>query len=85
MTQLMFYERPVALSPTRHRQWKLAPVADHYRFTARTNALPIASTEFSLAARDYPIVFVGTERGRFNVAALVGLRDGENLMVDEAG
>ena len=85
MAQMLFYERPVALNRERHRLLRLAPAANHYAFAARTNAVPIASTEFAEAARDYPIVFVGEEGGPFNVAALVGLRDQQNLMVDGEG
>ncbi|MBX9717078.1 MAG: SapC family protein [Burkholderiaceae bacterium] len=86
MSKLMFYERPIALNRDRHATLKLAVTPDHYRFAAKTNAVPVMSTEFAEAARDYPIVFVGEEGGTtFNVAALVGLRDQENLMVDEAG
>lgn len=85
MAKLMFYERPVALNRERHSKLRLAAKPDHYRFAAKTNAVPIMSTEFAEAARDYPIVFVGEEGGPYNVAALVGLRDGENLMVDAAG
>lgn len=85
MTKLMFYERPVALNRERHSKLRIDVKPDHYRFAARTNAVPIMSTEFMEAARDYPIVFVGEEGGPFNVAALVGLRDGENLMIDDAG
>lgn len=81
----MFYERPVALNRERHKALKLAVTPDHYRFAGKTNAVPIMSTEFAEAARDYPIVFVGEESGPFNVAALVGLRDNQNLMVDAAG
>ena len=81
----MFYERPVALNRERHQALRLAPVPGHYRFAAGTNALPIAGSEFGAAARDYPIVFTGQEGGPFNVAALVGLRDDENLMVDDQG
>jgi hypothetical protein len=84
-TKLMFYERPVALNRERHKRTRLAVLPDHYRFAAKTNAVPIASTEFAEAARDYPIVFVGEEGGPFNVAALVGLRDAENLLVDAEG
>jgi hypothetical protein len=58
---------------------------DHFLFAARTNAVPIASGEFAEIARDYPIVFVGGETGPINVAALVGLRQDENLMVDGQG
>ena len=85
MTQLMFYERPVALNRDRHKALRLAPIENHFAFAAHTNALPIASGEFADAARDYPIVFVGEEGGPFNVAALVGLRDRQNLMVDAQG
>jgi len=85
MTQMMFYERPVALNRERHKSLRLAPAASHFAFAAATNAVPIASTEFAEAARDYPIVFVGEEGGAFNVAALVGLRDRQNLMVDAGG
>ena len=85
MSKLMFYERPVALNRERHQALKLAVTPDHFRFAAQTNAVPIASTEFAEAARDYPIVFVGEADGPFNVAALVGLRHDENLMVDGQG
>ncbi|MDP1534324.1 MAG: SapC family protein [Rubrivivax sp.] len=85
MAHLMFYERPIALNRERHQGLRLEVRPDHFRFAARTNAVPIASTEFVDVARDYPIVFVGLDGGPFNVAALVGLRDGENLMVDAAG
>ena len=81
----MFYERPVALNRERHKATRLAVRPDHFRFAAQTNAVPIMSTEFAEAARDYPIVFVGEESGPFNVAALVGVRDQENLMVDAEG
>lgn len=85
LSKLMFYERPVALNRDRHKTLKLAIAPDHYRFAAATNAVPIMSTEFAESARHYPIVFVGEEGGPFSVAALVGLRDGENLMVDADG
>lgn len=81
----MFYERPVALSRERHRTLKLDAAPNHYRFAANTNALPIASTEFAEVSRDYPIVFVGEEDGPISVAALVGLQDQQNLMVDADG
>lgn len=81
----MFYQRPVALNRDRHKSLRLRGIDGHFAFAAKTNAVPIASTEFAQAARDYPIVFVGEEGGAFNVAALVGVRDRQNLMVDAAG
>lgn len=85
MSRMMFYERPVALHRDRHHALKLGLAADHYRFAARTNALPIAGSEIAEAARDYPVVFVGEPAADLSVAALVGLRDTENLMVDAQG
>jgi SapC len=85
MADLIFYERPVALNRDQHRHLRIAPSPQHYGFAARTNALPLASSEFAEAARDYPVVFVGEEGKPFSVAALVGLRDAENLLVDAEG
>lgn len=85
MAGTMFYERPVALNRERHARFKLAIAPNHCAFAARTNAVPITGTEFAEAARDYPLLFVRDDKGQFNAAALVGLRDNENLLVDEAG
>ena len=85
MPDIIFYQRPIALNRERHRQLRLTVSADHFRFAARTNALPIAGSEIVDAARDYAVVFVGGEAGPLNVAALVGLRQDENLMVDAEG
>ncbi len=85
MANPVFYQRPVALSRERHQQLRLAPIGQPYRFARDTNALPLAGSEFAAAARDLPIVFVRSEDDRFNAAALVGLRDDENLMVDADG
>lgn len=85
MSTAVFYERAVALNRDRHQNLKIEVQPGHYAFAAKTNALPIAGTEFLDAARNYPIVFVGEEPGSFHVAALLGLRDRENLFVNEAG
>jgi hypothetical protein len=38
MTQLMFYQRPVALNRDRHQGLKLTVVPDHFKFAGHTNA-----------------------------------------------
>lgn len=85
MADLMFYERAVALNRTRHLKLKIEALPNHYAFAAKTNAMPIALSEFAEAAREVPIVFVGETGGQFSAAALVGLRDSENLMVGADG
>lgn len=82
---MLFYERAVALNRERHQKLRMNALPDHYAFAAKTNAVLIASTELAEASRDYPIVFVGPEDGPFALAALVGLRNNENLLVDDKG
>jgi hypothetical protein len=82
---MLFYERAVALNRDRHQKLRMEPLPDHYAFAAKTNAVLLASTELAEAARDHPIVFVGPQGGPFALAALVGLRNNENLLVDETG
>jgi len=85
MPSSVFYESATPLNRERHQKLKIDIQPNHYVFAARTNALPVASTEFGDIARDYPIVFVGEAPGSFHAAALLGLRDNENLFVNDKG
>lgn len=85
MSTSVFYERAVALDRQRHQKLKIDIQPGHFSFASKINALPIAATEFADAARNYPIVFVGGEPGSFHVAALLGLRNQENLFVNSDG
>lgn len=85
MSQLVFYERPVALNRERHRKLRVAPRENMFRFAAATNSLPIVWSELAEAARAYPVVFAGEEKGPLSMAVLVGMRDRENLLVDAEG
>jgi hypothetical protein len=51
-------------------------------FVRNGNAIPISLTEFQPVARDYPIVFTGTE-GALAPVAVLGLTSGENLFYAE--
>lgn len=82
---MLFYERAVALNRDRHQKLRIEPAQNPFAFAAKTNAMLIASTELAEASRDYPIVFIGQEGGPFSLAALVGLRNDENLMIDAQG
>lgn len=85
MPTMIFYETPVALNRERHRRLKLDRQAGRYDFARATNSVLLAATELSEASKDYPVVFVGNGGGDYTLAALVGLRDKENLFVDAAG
>lgn len=51
-------------------------------FCKNLNAIPISYTEFSVACRDYPLVFASGDSGQnFAPVAVLGLADGENLFL----
>jgi hypothetical protein len=55
-------------------------------FCRRLNALAISLAEFTVAARDYPIVFATLDGGEsFAPVIVVGLDRGANLFVDASG
>ncbi len=78
----LFYKAPEILDPTRHKGLGLNQ-STSFSFAAATNAIPINAVEFSLASRDYPIVFIGEQE--MSSVAIVGLRKDENVMVDGSG
>lgn len=83
MSDMMFYERVVALSDQTHAGLKVSP-ASSYAYAARANSVPLLAGEFFECAREYPIVFARGESGAVP-AVLLGLREAENLYVDSAG
>lgn len=78
------YERVVAVNRDTHRAWRIRPGAHRLGFARHTNSLLLAGSELPLAALDYPCVFVQADQG-VTMVAVVGLRDRENLMVDDEG
>ncbi|MGV8961145.1 MAG: SapC family protein [Stenotrophomonas sp.] len=85
MKQLLIYERPVQLNRNAHRHHRVIAAAGDFNFASALNSVPLACTEFSRAAREYPIVFAGNSPEAVVPAVLLGLRSGQNLMVDDAG
>ncbi|MDO9402770.1 MAG: SapC family protein [Polaromonas sp.] len=82
---LIFYERAIALNRERHQKLKIQLKQDHFAFAKKTNSVLVAGSEFAEAAREYPVVFVGNEGGPFTLAALVGLNDKDNVLVNDKG
>lgn len=84
MKTLLIYDDLVSLNRDQHRHLKLAPTEGQLAFARETNSVLIAATELPLAALDFPCVFIETDGGH-SLAALVGLRDHENLFVQADG
>ena len=81
--QALIYERPVPITKERHGKWAVRKVSD-YGFASELNAVPLVTQEFTMAGREYPVVF--TRAGEKYVAnALLGLRDAENLIIEKTG
>ena len=77
----LFYSRPLPLSAQYHEKVKIRPEND-FSFAAESNAIPLSVPEFMLAARSYPIIFIGDD---LVPSIAVGLRSKDNLFVDVKG
>ncbi len=81
--QLMIYENAVPISAETHRDTSVR-TGGSFRFAADINSVPLVAAEFERAAADYPIVFAGEGEG-IAPAAVLGLKDGENLFLKDDG
>jgi len=78
----MFYSAPRPLDRARDTNMRLSRPT-HFRFAAKTNAIPLLVDEFPMAAAYYPIVFAA---GPMPIpAAVVGLKNDTNLFLDGQG
>ncbi len=84
MAEVFFYERPVPLNRSAHKDLRLKPVPS-LKFAANVHSVPLTGVEFPAAARDVPILFAGTDMKDAGPMALLGLRQNENLFVDADG
>ena len=81
--QLLLYERAVAVNARDHRDVSIKAGKD-YVFAKVVNSVPLMAVEFEASCAEYPIVF--TNDGRDSMpAALLGVRDHENLYVNNEG
>ena len=81
--QLLFYERAVPVSASRHGDVSIDASAG-YAFTSHVAAVPIMALEFILAASEYAIVFapIGQE---LVPAVVLGMRNDQNLYLGANG
>lgn len=76
------YRNPEPLSPERHgAKGVVDPL--NFDFCRAVTAVPLGLAEIPLAALSYPIVFLSADA--LAPVAMLGLEDGRNLFVDEAG
>lgn len=80
--QLMIYNNIQPLSSEAHRNWSV--LIEDYSFASHLISVPVLATEIPFAAAEYPIIFSATaNEGEYIPLAIVGLKEGENLMLDE--
>ncbi|GAB2574215.1 SapC family protein [Dyella jejuensis] len=84
MAEVLFYERPVPLNRTAHKDLRIKGV-QNLKFAHGVHSVPLTCTEFPVAARDIPILFAGTDMANAGPMALLGLRQNENLFLDTDG
>lgn len=81
--QLLIYENAIPISQQRHGDWSIEAGAD-YSFSRSVNSVPLTAVEFASAAASYVIIFA--ESGDVVMpAALLGMRDRENLYLSDKG
>ncbi len=84
MADLLFYQKPVPLNKSDHKDKKINAKERSFKFAGKTNSVILAGVEFSEAAKEYPIVFAQAGE-RIVPVALLGLRNEENLFVNARG
>ena len=77
----LFYNRPAPVAASLHQNLKIRGELD-YAFAGKTNAVPVTLPEFVVAARHYPIIFIGDE---LVPTVALGLRADDNLFVNVKG
>jgi hypothetical protein len=79
---VLFYSNPEPLTPQLHSGLGVKQMDGPFGFARKGHVVPVAVTEFSLAAITGPIIFVGEEKTPLLV---MGLRQEENMWVQPNG
>ena len=77
---VMFYEQPEPLNKEKHGKFGVSQISKPFEFMAKQHFIPLTAQEFGAAAASYPVVFAGEEK---NPIAIMGIRQAENLFVEE--
>jgi hypothetical protein len=84
MSELLFYEKLVALNRTRHKTLRLKALEDGFTFSGGVNSVPLAGIEFFEASRDMTVLFKKGDKGFFPVVMMSLSNSGHDL-VDAQG
>ncbi|MDP3936199.1 MAG: SapC family protein [Alphaproteobacteria bacterium] len=78
----LFYKNPQAITVEQHENLSLT-VRHNYMFAKNANSIPLVTSEYAIAAKHYPIVFIKDEVKTSLV--ITGFREGENVFVNNSG
>ena len=85
MAQEGIYKNPIMLNQVAHKSVKVSRIKN-FKFAKDMNSVLLAGQEFLESAKYYPIVFVRDKNlNEIMPLALLGLRNAENLFVDNEG
>jgi hypothetical protein len=80
--QLLFYENVVPVSSQRHKDLSIERV--DFAFAANVNSVPLTAVEIPAAAREYTVVFAGTDESVGPIVVL-GVEGDKNQYVADDG
>jgi hypothetical protein len=81
--QLLIYEKVVPVTRQRHGDVSIKTGGD-FGYARKVNSVPLLASEFDFASGEYAIVISG-DGNDVMPAVLLGIRDNENLYVDDNG
>lgn len=84
MSQMLFYNNIIPLNPVQHKNARMRQVTD-FSFAAATHFIPVSGMEFSVASKEFPIVFIKHADGGVSPIILVGLQENKNMFVSSEG
>jgi hypothetical protein len=84
MRELLFYDKPVALSREQHQSLRYNPQTS-LAFSSQVNSVPLTGIEFFEASRDLPVLFNRDGDGHYFPLALLSLKNEGHQRVDEKG
>lgn len=77
---VLMYGQPEALNAEQHGKLGVKRSNEGFTFAKDIHFVPVNANEFGVAATSFPIIFAGDEK---QPLAIMGLKPGENLFIDE--